>query len=110
MAVFVTIIGVQRCFTMKNCLLCGEEVDVDGEFAKCTKCHTIQLTAKCGVSYSARIMLQDLAGVKKMTWVHDEHIITICGTEKDIIPKLMLKATKFSVFLNAHQIVHVTIM
>ena len=41
---------------------------------------------------------QDLAGMKKMTWVHDEHVITICGTEKDITPKLMLKATKFSVF------------
>ena len=67
---------------MKNCLLCGKEVDIDGEFAKCTKCHTIQLTAKCGVSYSARIMLHDLAGVKKMTWVHDEHIIIISGTEK----------------------------
>ena len=42
--------------------------------------------------------------------MHDEHVITVCGTEKDITPKLMLKATKFSVFLNAHQIVHVTIM
>ena len=39
--------------------------------------------------YSARIMLQDLAGIKKMTWGHDEHIITICGTENDITPKLM---------------------
>ena len=44
----VTIIAVQRFFTMKNCLVCSEEVDVDGQFAKCTKCHTIQLTAKCG--------------------------------------------------------------
>ena len=45
--------------------------------------YTIQLTAKCGVSYSARIMLQDLAGMKnEMTWVHDEHVITICGTQK----------------------------
>ena len=40
--------------------------------------------------------------MRKMTWVHDEQIITICGTEKDITPKLMLKAAKFSVFLNAH--------
>ena len=92
-----TIIAVQRFFTMKNCLLCGEEVDIDGEFVKCTKCHTIQLIAKCGASYSARIMLQDLAGMKKITWVHDE-LITICGTEKDITPKLILKATKFQCF------------
>ena len=36
-------------------------------------------------------MLQDLTGVKIMTWVHDEHI-TICQTEKDTTPKLMLEA------------------
>ena len=55
-------------------------------------------------------MLKDATGTKKMTWIHDEHIMNICGVNKNVTPKLMLMTAKFSVFLNDHQIVHVTVM
>ena len=78
----VIIIGVQKFFSMNICILCGEEVDIDGKFGECTNCCTIQLAAECGVSYSARVMLKDATGTKKMTWIHDEHIMNIMGSRK----------------------------
>ena len=53
-------------------------------------------------------MLKDATGTKKMTWIHDEDIMNICGVEKDITAKLLLTAGTFSAFLNDHQIVHIT--
>ena len=69
----VIIIAVQKFFSMNMCILCGEEVDMNGQFAECTTCRTIQLAAECEASYSARVMLKDATGTKKMTWIHDEH-------------------------------------
>ena len=106
----VIIIAVQKFFSMNMCILCGEEVNINGQFAECTTCRTIQLAAECEASYSARVMLKDATGTKKMTWIHDEHIMNICGVNKNVTPKLMLMTAKFSVFLNDHQIVHVTVM
>ena len=101
------IIAVQRFFTIKTCVICNEKVDVDGDFAECSKCHTIQLLAECKVCYSARVMLKDTTGTTKLTWVHDENIMNICGLHKAITPKLMLEGKK--IFDNL-QIVHVSIV
>ena len=101
----VIIIAVQKFFSMNMCNLFGEEVDINGQFAECTTCRTIQLTAECEASYSARVMLKDATGTKKMTWIHDnEHM----RSKKYITAKLLLTAGKFSAFLNDHQIGHIT--
>ena len=73
------IIAVQRFFTIKICLICEDEVDIRGQFAQCPKCHTIQLLAECKSCYSARVMLKDTMGTTKLTWVHEENIMKICG-------------------------------
>jgi hypothetical protein len=68
----VIIIAVQKFFLNDMCILCGEEVNINGQFAECTTC-----------TYSARVMLKDATGTKKMMWIHDEHIINIklCGVK-----------------------------
>ena len=35
----------------------------------------LQLNVECHIQLE---LLQDLADVKEMTWVHDEHVVTIC--------------------------------
>jgi hypothetical protein len=93
----VIIIAVQKFFLNDMCILCGEEVNINGQFAECTTCHTIQLAAECEASYSARVMLKDATGTKKMMWIHDEHIMNICGVKNKYHTKI-------------NQIVHVTVI
>ena len=49
------------------CILCGEEVNINGQFAECTNCGTIQLAAECEASYSARVMLKDATGTSPLS-------------------------------------------